>query len=247
MMKKLAIAICDDDETALIAIRGTLSGILEKLSVQATVDAFTSPQQLGGAAGAGEYDLLFLDIEMPGIDGITLGQDIRSVGKGTEIIYVSNREDLVFETFKVHPFGFVRKSRFIKDISEVMRLYVETHKSPTETDIVTLKSHGSEVSLACDSIVYVEGVRDYQYIHISDGEPVRLRESMSALLLQLEPLGFIRIHKGYIVNFKYIRRIDATSVTLTDGTELPLSRRSVEPVRAKYMQLCRSYGFVRLN
>ena len=134
-----------------------------------------------------------------------------------------------------------------EDISEVMRLYVETHKSPTETDIVTLKSHGSEVSLACDSIVYVEGVRDYQYIHISDGEPVRLRESMSALLLQLEPLGFIRIHKGYIVNFKYIRRIDATSVTLTDGTELPLSRRSVEPVRAKYMQLCRSYGFVRLN
>lgn len=245
-MKKLAIAICDDDETALIAIRGTLSGILEKMKVRASVDAFASPQLLRGAMGADAYDLVFLDIEMPGTDGIALGQEIRESGCGTEIVYVSNREDLVFETFKVRPFGFVRKSRFIKDISDVMRLYTETHKSPAASDTVTFKIHNSEISVACDEITYVEGARDYQYIHLVGKEPVRLRTSINALLQQLEPLGFIRIHKGYVVNFRYIRRIDPASVILTDGTELPLSRRSVESVRIKYMQLCRTNGFVRL-
>ena len=246
-MKKFRIAVCDDDEVALIAIRGTLSGILEKIKVQASVDAFTSPQTLRGASGEDAYDLVFLDIEMPGTDGIALGREIKENNRGTEIIYVSNREDLVFDTFRVRPFGFVRKSRFIKDISEVMRLYVETHGESAETEMITFRQHNSEISLACGDITYIEGARDYQYIHVAKGDAIRLRESMDMLMERLEPFGFIRIHKGYIVNFKYIGRIDATSVTLTDGVELPLARRSVESVRMKYMQLCRTNGRVRLN
>lgn len=96
--------------------------------------------------------------------------------------------------------------------------------------------------------MYIESARDYQLIFQSDNDqPLKLRTSMEAIFKQLEPLGFIRIHKGYIVNFLYIRRIDGTDVTLTNGIKLPMSRRSVEQARMKYMQLCRASGFVRLD
>lgn len=247
-MKELLIAICDDDETALIAIRGTLAGILDKMNVPFSIDTFNLPVELEKAIEKGNYDIALLDIEMPGTDGIVLGQMIKDKKSAVEIIYVSNREDLVFDTFKVHPFGFVRKSRFLKDISEVVQLYINTHKPETGSDMISFKHHGSEVILHVKKIMYIESARDYQYIYQSDDvAPIKLRTSMEVIFMQLEPLGFIRIHKGYIVNFIYIRRIDTTDITLTNGVKLPLSRRNIEQARMKYMHLCRTSGFVRIE
>ena len=76
---------------------------------------------------------------------------------------------------------------------------------------------------------------------------MRLHESMEALTNNLEPLGFVRIHKGYIVNFIFVRRIDGKAVVLNNGAELPVSRRLVNEIREKYMQFCRKSGFVRLK
>lgn len=248
IMNKLTIAVCDDDETALIAIRGTIVGLLEKLKIPATVDTFTSPELFDKAFDGVNYGLVFLDIEMPKLNGIDLGQKIKEKNSTAEIIFISNRENLVFDTFKVHPFGFVRKSRFIKDLSEVLRLYIDMHNATAIPETITIKYHGGETKIACNDITHIEGARDYQHIYINGkAEPLRLRESMDTFMKQLEPLGFIRIHKGYIVNFRYIRRIDNTSVTLTTNVELPLARRLVDVTRAKYMQLCRASGTVRLN
>ena len=247
-MNKLHIALCDDDETALIAIKGTLTGIFAKADVDAAIEEYTSPKALAESLGKNHYDIAFLDIEMPQVDGIRLAKALKEKSPSTEVIFISNRDDLVFDTFKVHPFGFVRKRRFIKDLSDVVELYMKTYRSTEKPQTVVFHFNNNEIVMQVQEIKYIESERSYQCIYREDGgEPVRLRESMDALTRQLEPLGFIRIHKGYIVNFAYIRRIDSKTVTMTGNVEIPVSRRLLTDVRARYMQLCRSSGFVRLN
>ena len=247
-MSKLRIAVCDDDETALIAIKGSLIGIFDKMNTEVEIDAFSQPKEFVKGLEANYYNLVFLDIEMPQIDGLKLGKMLKEKYSATEIIYISNRDDLVFNTFRVHPFGFVRKRRFIKDLADVVTLYMSAYNATTAPQTVVFRFNGKDITLEIKEIKYIESERSYQCIYRENGkEPIRLRESMDSLTKELEPLGFIRIHKGFIVNFMYIRRIDSKTVTMTEGIELPVSRRLVADVRARYMQLCRSSGFVRIN
>lgn len=109
MEKSMAFAVCDDDEIVCEAICNKINKILKKCGVYARTDKYVSPVALYKNIESGErsYDALFLDIDMPRLDGISLGKSLQKLQKRPDIIFVSNREDKVFESFAVRPFGFV--------------------------------------------------------------------------------------------------------------------------------------------
>ena len=72
-----------------------------------------------------KYDLVFLDIDMPKYSGMDVAEEIRKKSADTDIIFVSNREDRVFETFSVQPFGFIRKNCFTEDLNATLRQYIQ--------------------------------------------------------------------------------------------------------------------------
>ena len=247
-MTNVNVAVCDDEEVALIAITKSLSNVFTKLEAEAEIDSFTQPKALKESLETKRYDLIFLDIDMPQADGIKIGRFVKDKYPTTEIIYVSNRDDLVFETFKVHPFGFVRKKRFLKDLADVVKLWLKTYKAAAKPEMITFRFNNNDIAVAANKIMYIESQGSYQFIYTEEEqEPLRLHESMESLTQNLEPLGFVRIHKGYIVNFLFVRRIDGKAVVLNNGSELPVSRRLVNEIREKYMQFCRKSGFVRLK
>ena len=104
------------------------------------------------------------------------------------------------------------------------------------------------VSYALDTILYIEGEGKIQNLHIvNQKDPVQLRRSMQELEEVLDPQGFLRIHKGYLVNYKYIRRLEDTEAVLTNGERIPLSRRRVQEIRNRYLELMRGGGTVILS
>ena len=133
---RIQIALCDDDARALPVISGATESAFQAQGIQADMDIFSSGEELLQAMENKRYHLLLLDIEMPGMDGIAVGKALREKENHTKIVYVSEAESRVFESFQVQPLGFVRKSNFLNDIAAVVELYVRTTDQEQTDDIL---------------------------------------------------------------------------------------------------------------
>lgn len=234
----IKIAICDDDKMAVPVIAGAIESAFQNQNVPAQVRAFFCAQDLLSQMDKELFRLVFLDIDMEGPDGIDTGKQIRSLHQNAEIIYVSGYEQRVFETFAVHPFGFVRKSHFLSDLSDVVRQYLEQRPSPKNSVYINFSTRTKVIALCRDDVRYIEGSRNYQNVYL-DGqdEPVEVKMTMDKLEELTMPHGFIRIHKGYLANYRFIQRICTKYLILQDGTQLPIGRSRGHEIKERYLTL----------
>ena len=119
----IKIALCDDDVKALPVIAGAAESAFQEKGIYTDIQRFTSGKALLQAMEQTQFQVILLDIEMPGMDGIAVGKKVRAQGNDTQIVYVSEAERRVFESFLVQPLDFVRKSNFLNDIAAVVELY----------------------------------------------------------------------------------------------------------------------------
>ena len=245
-MRKFRIAVCDDESNIINIIQSVVSAAFEKAGLAAEIETYTSVESLNSRIATQVYDLLFLDICMPNCDGITFGERLRKAGDTTEIIYVSNREDKVFDALKIHPFGFVRKNNFLDEITLVVNNYLATVSSRDKSSL-TVQSKAGIITVKIAETVYFEGMGKYQLMHVTGkGEALQVYRTMEKLEEELDSFGFIRVHKGMLVNYRFISRILVGEVELTTGEKLPLSRRKATEIKAKYLALLKDIGSVIL-
>ena len=235
---KIKIALCDDDARALPVIAGAAESAFNAQGIQTEIYRFSSGAELLQAMERTHFNLLLLDIEMPEMDGIAVGKKLRAMEDETKIVYVSEAESRVFESFQVQPLGFVRKSNFLNDIAAVVELYVKTSSQEQAGDYLELSTRSGLLTLKSKQVRYIEGSRNYQLLYTEGRkEPVEVKMTMEKLEQMTAPFGFIRVHKGYLVNYLYIQRVSTVEVTLVDGTEIPIGRSKVGEVKMKYLTL----------
>ena len=245
-MDTVRIAVCDDKENIAEIIFNAVKGAFGKNGLNAQIERYNTAELLWRAMQLRVFDLVFLDIGLPKMDGISLGEKLRSVGNRTDIIYVSAREDRVFDTFKVRPFDFVRKSNFLGDLFRVIDSYIDA-RIKKQSDVLVVQNKSGVMNLPLSNVVYFEGAGKIQLIHTEDlKEPIKVYRSIESIESELGGKGFIRIHKGLIVNYRYISRILVSDVELTTGELLPLSRRRACSIKEEYLGLLKSGGSVIL-
>lgn len=236
-MEKLYLAICDDDVGILSVVSGAIVSAFRKHGIQAEVETFRRAKDLEFRMREREFELLFLDIDMPGMDGITLAKKLRAGNSRTDIIFVSSREDKVFDALRTNPGGFIRKSRFLEDVSPVIDLWMKKRPQEERAKLI-IQDREKTMTIPLDTILYIEGNDKAQLLHASNlPEPVEVRRSMREMEEALAANGFLRIHKGFLVNYKFIRRLETTEAVLTNGERIPMSRRRVQEIRAQYLEL----------
>ncbi len=241
MSDKLRVAVCDDDQAALGIISSSLRDVFAAHGVEAATSLFSSASELATVMPTRRFDLLLLDIDMPGMDGITFARELRDQRDKVDIMYISNREDRVFDSLRVSPVGFIRKSRFLDDMSEVVGAYLSARKERHRQSVVVLKDGERVYPVALDKIVYVEGQRKKQLVHVEDwGSPIVLSRTMGELEEELSGEGFIRIHKGYLVNYRFIQVVDGGDVVMTTGERLPVSRRKERETKERLLECVQS-------
>ena len=239
--ERFRVAVCDDDEAALSIIASSLKNVFAAHGVEATTSLFSSALELQKVMPTRRFDLLLLDIDMPGLDGIEFARQLREQRDKVDIMYISNREDKVFDSLRVSPVGFIRKSRFLEDMSEVVGAYLEARKDRHRTSVVVLREGESVYPVQVSSIVYIEGQRKQQVVHVEGRErPICLTRTMAELEEELSGEGFIRIHKGYLVNYRYIQVVKDGEVHLTNGEHLPVSRRKERETKERLLELVQS-------
>lgn len=241
-MDHLTIALCDDDPVFRGSMGKTLAQCFASHDIAIHIEESGNARDLLAFLGHRSVDLIFLDIDMPQTDGIALGQQLRALGCSTDIIYVSNLDERVYEIFSVHPWSYIRKSRFSQELPGVIGEYVRTLRHRTG-QLILQNTDGQVWAFGPEDILYVEAVGKIQKLLPADGnQPFLVRSALHDLEQKLIPLGFIRVHKGFLVNYRCIRKITSRSVTLDNGAELPIGRDRLKQARESYLSLMKWKG-----
>lgn len=240
-MNRFETILCDDDADTLDITAKAIEETFARYGAKAVTDAFSSVRSFSAALGKKSYDVIFLDIDMPAADGITLGMKLREEGRTAEIVYVSSRDDRMHDAFNARPFAFIRKSKFLKDCDDTVRRLISHFGKSREEHNLVLRSGGTVENIDMGDIVYIESLNGSQYLHVRGMDaPLRTNEKLGDLENALSGKGFVRTHKGYIVNLAYMKRADMTSVTLEGGIEVPVSRRNIKDVRNEFLRYLRT-------
>ena len=180
-----------------------------------------------------QFDVNLLDIEMPSCSGIDLASKLnekKCIDEKPFIIFVTNRDGLVFDALKQQPFSFVRKSH-LDDLKPCFDRLIML----CESDIYYPIKSGRDIErVALKDIFYLEKQKNYVIYHTSRGmisERTTL-DKKSDLLNK----GFLRTHIGYMVNIRCIEKIQTADISLSDGTIIPLSRKYSEAVRKQFFE-----------
>lgn len=239
-MPEITFSLVDDDSSSIDIINASILSALKDHGYTAISHRYSSAKAFLADYSSNPVQVLFCDIEMPDMDGITLVSKIPE-DKRPDVIFVSNREDLVFDSLKVHPFGFIRKKNFLSDIKTVIGEYLARKVTPAGKKIQVETKEG-EVSLDIADIVYIESDKKEQIIHLRNKKTVVSAETLQSLYEPLENYGFIQTHKAFIVNFQYIYSIVKGTVHLSTGEDVYLSRRKESEVKEKYLDYMKKNG-----
>ena len=223
------IAICDDENRIL----EDLSRMVLKLIPDADVSAFGEGRALIDGADKAGYDVVLLDIDMPDLNGLEVAAFFQAADRKPLIIFVTSHDELVYDSLQLHPFGFVRKSYLDKELKKVLEDAVEEVSSRDKHFFFHTAS--GDIKLQMDDILYFEA--EGNYIKIKTGsDEFRFRETMQALEMSLKSDGFIRVHKGFLVNQEAVKIINSDKLVLNDNTEIPFGRSYQENARKMLMR-----------
>lgn len=225
----IRIAICDDENRIL----EDLSQMVLELIPDADISAFGEGRALIESAGKAGYDVVLLDIDMPDLNGLEVAAFFQAADRKPLIIFVTSHDELVYDSLQLHPFGFVRKSYLDKELKKVLEDAVEEVSSRDKHFFFHTAS--GDIKLQMDDILYFEA--EGNYIKIKTGsDEFRFRETMQALEISLKSDGFIRVHKGFLVNQEAVKIINSDKLVLNDNTEIPFGRSYQENARKMLMR-----------
>jgi DNA-binding LytR/AlgR family response regulator len=230
------IAICDDEPQILKDLSDIIMTVLHKLNVDAEYYVTQEAGQLLEYMNRTNVDILFIDIDMPGYNGMQIAEYLLNHDYKGLLIFVTNHDELVYQSFKYHPFGFIRKSYFTQEIEQVILSALKVLFS--RQDSISIKINGDMIIIKLSDIMYFEAQLNYVNIFTTN-EVYHYRESLGALENQLAIKGFIRIHKGFLVNQQFVHAIRYDEVELSSGKLLPVGRTNRDNVRKMLMKYMR--------
>ena len=240
-MSIITAAICEDEPAVLDYLHRQLKQELTSDGNDYHFDCFTQGNDLLQKIEQGSnYQLFFLDIEMPGINGIEVCRRIRSRNENSLVIFISNKEEMVFQTFEVQPFRFIRKNHFHEELPALVQGIQKALARKKGIMLTLEEEHSNAVySINMNDILYIEVVGKYCEITTPE-QTLTIRYKLSDLAEQLAGYGFLQPHRSYLVNCRSIFSIENTELVLDNGMRIPLSRKRVKEIKEQFMNFMRS-------
>lgn len=223
------IFICDDEPRILSDIEKTVRA----LRPDCAVSAFASAKAALYALTETECDILLLDIDMPVMNGMDMAAELEKLSHKPLLVFVTSHDELVYNSFKYHPFGFVRKSCFGAEIEKVLEDCIK--KLSEKNMYFSFRSDGGNIRLPLSEILYMESEGNYLKLYAESGE-YRFRGSLSETAQALSDKGFVRIHKGFIVNQLAVKLLRRGELEVSGGAVIPMGRNYSEEAYKKLMR-----------
>ena len=238
----LRIGFCDDD----LSVLNTLQVLLDRYRVDRNADlssaAFQSPLELIAEIEKGlRFDILLLDVLMPGENGMEAAREIRRFDSSVKIIFLTSSTEFAVESYSVGAYFYQLKPIWAESFYCLMdSVIAECDKSSSSSLILRCKSGITRVEL--DKLEYCEVLGRSLWLHLTDGTVLESGGGMDHLCEQLtEHDNFLRIHRSYLVNLDHIKSIVPKTITMDSLAELPVPRGKYAELKDLYLE----YAFRR--
>jgi len=241
------IAVCDDNEIQLAIVKEFLQVYQENnpaldLQIQYYMD---SVALLDDIAKSGNFDVYILDVVMPLVTGIELGDQIRSLDKQAALIYITGSGDFAVDAFRVRASGYLLKP------VEMEKLYVEldialAQVKKNSDKWFQIRTKEGVMRLPIESIQYGEWWNHTLTFTLTGDKEVRsvtLRESMDKVIAPLlAEQQFVRPHQSYVVNQAYVRQMEGRQFHMKNGYQIPISQGLYPAIKRSYLEYCKKSG-----
>ncbi len=222
----LRIAICDDNVPLCGQLETMLMDIGQIWGERLVIENYFTTEQLEEAYHEGKtYDLIFLDIEMPGQSGLELARKIREEEEDylVQIAYITANSQHMPEAFDTQPVDFLVKPL---SYAQVLRAVQVTQRIKPEREAYFEYMSDREMQrVLCREILFLQVQGKFITIMRLNGEPITFRGNLTQAMQQLEPNGFIRINQSEAVNERYVLSYNREQVRLRGDIRLAISQR----------------------
>ncbi len=234
----MRIAYCDESHAALDALKKHLDRFArENRDMDVVCDAFSTTTELLARISAGVfYDLVFLDVVMPGISGLDAAKEIYAANKITRIVFLTTAKEFAVDAYAVEALDYLIKPIDAVGFQRAMQRFITKQKNMRAEEILIFEKN-SMTKIPLHTLCYVEVYDHYLFYHLADGMILKSRQKLSALEQYLGPnKQFVKPHRSYLVNMAYVQRMDQTCIGLRDGAILPVSKANYKAVADAFLQ-----------
>lgn len=216
----MKILICDDEQAYLNALRIHIGEYMKSRHIPCAITAVIDPLQI--AQSDTVFDLAFLDIQMPGVDGITLAKELRQRNSKLALFFVTNYDCYQDDAMDLRAFRFFEKP------FNANRLYAGLDKAMEYIDgayvDLFLSEGGAMQRVIADDILYVTRSGRRTNV-VTAGKMYSSADKFDTLCEKLPQLFFYPVHKSFFVNLHYVDRYAYAELLLSDGSKIPIAPR----------------------
>lgn len=230
------IGICDDDERELSRVMELLAQYKQEHQPDCICKNFRSAVELLSELRGGEYDLLLMDVLMPGLSGMQAAREIRGIDQKVKLLFMSSSPEFAVESYAVGAFSYLLKP--VKP-DELFALLDRALEELTHQDIsgLAVKGRTGFTHIPFSRLEYVEVMSKTVCFHLSDGSVVETSGTLAAYEEELlERSEFLKVHRSYIVNLSYVETLDRGVVATRLSHEIPIGRTLCAQVKDAYMR-----------
>lgn len=221
-------ALVDDRLNDIQIIKNTIFHLCYGTGIMIQVTSFQNPTD---EKIVGFFDMYILDIDMPDLNGFELANRIYKKNSRAVIVFCTMHDNLVYDSFRLNAFYFVRKNNLEEDLAYSIKKYLSLHSSNT---YIVKTAFGIE-KIPLEQIIYCEVVHNDMYFHLENSNEIRERKSMQKLSVELISMGFIQIGKSFLVNMKHITRISDYKAVLSNNQSISIPKTQYSSVCKKFL------------
>jgi len=250
-VKPLRVLAVDDEPPALDELAYLLRADDRVGAVGTATDATAALRQLRD----GQVDAVFLDIRMPGLDGLELARVLANFARPPRIVFVTAHDDRAVDAFDLGAVDYLLKPLRQDRLAEALRRVIAAGDAPAaaaqpepvvDDEMIPVELAGRTRMLARSTVRWVEAQGDYARLHTAE-ESHLVRVPLAVLEERWSDAGFVRIHRSYLVSLRLIAELRLTGtgyVVVLDDRELPVSRRHTRELKDRLVRAAKA-GWTR--
>ena len=216
----IRIAICDDEKHMSDHIRAMASDFFRKKNREIQLRTFLSGEELLNYDG--QIDILFLDIQMNGVDGLETARKLRAGKFRGFLIFITVLKEMVFQSFEVQAYDYLVKPVDEKQFRKTMERLYASMQNTSEDSLLVQQGYERRI-VPKDEIVFCEVIDRKIYLNLASGEVVDYYERIENLETKLDSY-FFRCHRSYLINLKHLKGYKNGTAYMDNNKEVPVSR-----------------------
>lgn len=233
----IKIAFCDDD----VSVLNQISVLLDRYRVERNREieyvAFHSPLDLLAEVEKGmRQDVIFLDVIMPGENGIDTAKEIRQYDNNVKIIFLTSSAEFAVQSYTVGAFFYQMKPIWEESFYRLMDSVLSECKKEQECSLI-LRCKTGIARIELDKLEYCEVIGRTLFFYLEGGKVLESVGRLDDLHTQLEHYpNFLRVHRSYLVNMDYVRNISSRAVSMANLAEIPIPKGKYSEVKNVYLE-----------